>query len=90
MRGVVKALESLAVELVIVESTGRYERSVIEARREVDSRVALVRPARTKNVAIAEGTPASSHLGTDQVFTILNAMLTTGTKEGGRRHRKPA
>ncbi len=79
LKGLVKALQALDVELVVVESTGGYERSVVEALREADLPVAVINPARARDFAKAEGTLAK----TDRIDAAVLARF-------GRRMQPPA
>lgn len=79
LRQLVASLASLDVELVVIECTGGYERSVVEALRQADAPVAVVNPARVRDFAKAEGTLAK----TDRIDAAVLARF-------GRRMQPPA
>ena len=53
-------MASLDVELVVVEATGGYERTGVDALRDADLPVAVIKPARARDFAKAEGTLAKT------------------------------
>jgi transposase len=78
----VKQMVDLQPELIVVEATGGYQRSIVDALFHAGLCVAVVNPARVRQFARASGLLAKSHKLDAQVLAVFGQRVQPKRYEG--------